>query len=81
MSQGRIHFDRGRTVDIWTWRAHKSKVVIQEPNRKKYVVNMTDVTGCTWPELERSRWKQTRTCEVTPAKVRRYIEKNLKRRR
>jgi hypothetical protein len=39
---------------------------------------MTKITGCSWSDIERSRWKQTRGCEVTPAKVKVYIERELK---
>jgi predicted RNA-binding Zn ribbon-like protein len=75
MSQGKIHFGS----EVWTWTAGKGTVAIRDENRKKFAVPMTEITGCSWTEIERSRWKQTRWCEVTPAKVRNYIERELRR--
>ena len=79
MSQGRIHFGKPGKEEVWTWRASRSTVAIRDPRRKKYAIPMTEITGCSWDQVERSRWKQTRTCEATPGKVRNYIERRLRK--
>jgi hypothetical protein len=78
MSQGRIHFERPRATEIWTWRVVSSgSVIIKDPKRKKYVIPMTEVTGCTWDQIERAHWKGNTNCDVTPRKVKNYIEREL----
>lgn len=78
MSQGRIHFPALHgLVDVWRWRATRSVVFIEAPCGLKRRVPLTTLTECTWTEIERCRHKQARGCEVTPAKVRHYIEQEI----
>lgn len=79
MSQGRIHFGRPGKEEIWTWRATRGTVAIRDPRRKKYAVPMTEITGCSWDQIERARHKLTRVCEATPRKVKTYIERRLRK--
>lgn len=80
MSQGRIHIG-GSGPEVWTWRAGRGSVVVRDPDRRSYVVDMSTLTGASWSDIERSHWKQCRGgChEITPAIVRKYIEDVIKR--
>ena len=80
MSQGRIHFGKSGREDTWTWRAGRETVVIRDPKRKKFAVPMTKITGCSWEEIGKMRYKGGRSaCAVTPKKVRKYIERKLRK--
>ncbi len=83
MSQGKIHFPKpgGGTAE-WTWKTSRGDVAIRDPKRHKYIVRQEDITGCSSEQIERAVWKQqSRGCVVTPAKVKRYIERELRKKK
>ncbi len=79
MSQGKIHFPTpGGGAEEWTWKATRQTIVIRDPKRHKYAVRHERITGCTAAQSERAQWKQSpEVGVVTPAKVKRYIEREL----
>jgi hypothetical protein len=81
MSQGTIHFPVGCGAEEWTWRyGRRHTVVIRDPARRKFAVAAARILGCTWEDIERARWKESRgSFEVTPAKVKAYIVENLRK--
>lgn len=81
MSQGRIHFPKRRgEAEEWTWKAGRSTVAIRDPKRRKFAIPLPEITGCNWTQIERARWKQSPSiCIVTPAKVKKYIERKLRK--
>ena len=81
MSQGRIHFGKPGREDTWTWKAGRTAVVIRNPKRKKFAVGVDVITGCTWEDVEKGRYRKFRRCNVTPRKVKKYIEQHLRKKK
>jgi hypothetical protein len=77
MSSGNIHFPAKPEPIIWRWRATGGWLLITDPDRKRYKIGLETFFGVTPDTLERARWKQTRCCEVTPGKVKKYIQEKI----
>ena len=52
-------------------------ISIRNPERKRFAVSMSDLTGRDWNTIERGYWKQTRDAHVTPRVVKEYIRTKL----
>ena len=75
MSMRKIHLGD----DIWEYKIGKSNVVIFSPNKEKTVISYTDVPGWDkWfeEEMEKPSWTYE-DFQVTPGKIKTYIELNL----
>ena len=78
MSQGRIHLKKPSTTETWSWQVSRAGIVVlRDPKRKKYIIPMTEITGCTWDQIERAHNHGNTNCDVTPRKVKDYIEREL----
>ena len=64
---------------VWTYRIPGDEVVqIRNPElTRTFRVRISSVAGVTPMEVERARHKRTDIANVTPAMVKKYIEKHL----
>ena len=50
-------------------------IIIWDPDNKKHVTDMSEVSGWSWTDIERGFWK--RYFSITPGMVKKYIEYKL----
>lgn len=69
----KIHFGD----EIWRYKITGSGIKIQDPENRRTFVEMTEITGWNWDDLERADWKGY-TPQVKPSHIKRYIKKHLR---
>jgi hypothetical protein len=65
--------------ETWQWQAGNSAVVIYSPSDKKTVIRLDKFLGLTWGEIEQLHWKGGHRANVKPGKVRKWIDKHLRK--
>lgn len=71
----KLHISTGQ---IWTWQMTGSTVLIQSPTGQRTVIDHAKLTGASWYELERAKWKgYLNQYAVTPSLISVYIKDNL----
>ena len=61
---------------VWEYIISKGGgIVIWGPDGKKYLTDMSEVSGWDWNAIERGTWKKY--FSITPSMIKHYIEFNL----
>ena len=68
----KIHF----LHEVWTYDISAYIIVIRNPQRKRFVIDIAKFLNVNPDVIERSRWKRTGPV-ITPSMIKSYIEKHL----
>jgi len=72
MLNRKVHIDDQE----WTYKIGSGAIVIWSPEGKKHLTNQSVVTGMSWDDLERGKWKGTWK-GIGPKLIKEHIEKHI----
>ena len=67
-AERKLHIDN----EVWTWKPSLYTIVVRDPNRKSYIVEVHELFGVSPDEIERAKRKGC-GYKITPSMIKEHI--------